>query len=199
MTGAFPARVQETLQLKLSCSFAKDTYNIEVGWICRTRISVHPGWNASLHMNNSSSHTVDVCFCCVASAEDNFRAHVNLWSIVKTRLINRGKQQAKTNHYILWSRKPLLWRDASHQYQKLISSNPKYSFHPNISLKHLDLSRPWRRIWWEAPASSRQLGVQLEENQMGRSRRHTPYSSATATGRGSRFQHNVGTAHNTLG
>lgn len=102
MTGAFPTKVQESLQLKFSYSFAKDTYNIEVGWICRTWISVHPGWDASLHMNNSSSHAVDVCFCCVASAEDNFRAHVNLWRIDKKRLINRGKQEAKMNRYILW-------------------------------------------------------------------------------------------------
>lgn len=85
----------------------KDAYNIEVGRICRTRISVHPRWDASLHMNNRSSHAVDVCFCCVASAEDNFRAHVNLWRTVKKRLINRGIKQAKTNCDILWSGKLL--------------------------------------------------------------------------------------------
>lgn len=64
---------------------SKVTYNVEVGWICRTRVSVHPGRDACLHVNDSSSHAVDVCFCCVASAKDNFRAHVNLWEIVKKK------------------------------------------------------------------------------------------------------------------
>lgn len=78
MSGTLSTRVQETLQLKTSYNFAKDTYNVEVGRICRTRISVHPGRDTGLHMNNSSSHAVDVRFCCVTSAENNFRAHVNL-------------------------------------------------------------------------------------------------------------------------
>lgn len=77
MTGAFPTRAQETLRLNQS------TYDVEVGWICRARVSAHPGRDASLHMNNGSPHAVDVCFCRVASAEDNFRTHVNLWRIVR--------------------------------------------------------------------------------------------------------------------
>lgn len=76
--------------------FAKDTYNIEVGWICRARVSVHPGWDACLHMNDSSSHAVDVCFCCVASAKDNLRAHVNLWKIVKKKKKKITQQQKTT-------------------------------------------------------------------------------------------------------
>lgn len=78
MTDAFPIRVQEPLQWKQRYVFSKGTHNIKVGWICRTRISVHPGRNASLHMNNSSSHAVDVCFGCVPPAQDNFGAHVDL-------------------------------------------------------------------------------------------------------------------------
>lgn len=92
MTRAFPTRVQETLHLIWAGS-AEDTYNIEVGGICGTRVSVHPGRDACLHMNDGSSHAVDVCFCCVASAKDNFRAHVNLRKTVKKKRIT---QQGKT-------------------------------------------------------------------------------------------------------
>lgn len=107
MTRAFPTRVQETLHLIWAGS-AQDTYNIEVGGICRTRVSVHPGRDACLHMNDGSSHAVDVCFCCVASAKDNFRAHVNLRKTVKKKKnysTGENNNQRWLND-ILWSWKP---------------------------------------------------------------------------------------------
>ena len=54
------------------------TYYVQVGGVGGTWVTLHPGWGARLHVDESGPQAVDVCFGRMAPAEDHLRTHVNL-------------------------------------------------------------------------------------------------------------------------
>lgn len=54
------------------------TYYVQVGGIGRSRVALHPGWGACLHVDERGPKTVDVCFCGMAPTQNDLGAHVYL-------------------------------------------------------------------------------------------------------------------------
>lgn len=54
------------------------THYVEVRGVCRARVSPHPGWATSLHVNNGGAQAVDVCLCVVSSTQNQLWTHVHL-------------------------------------------------------------------------------------------------------------------------
>lgn len=54
------------------------TYYVQVGGVGRSRVALHPGWGACLHVDEGGPKAVDVCFCGMAPAQNHLRAHVYL-------------------------------------------------------------------------------------------------------------------------
>lgn len=57
---------------------AAPTYYVQVGGVGGTRVTLHPGRGARLHVDESGPQAVDVCFGRMAPAEDHLWTHVNL-------------------------------------------------------------------------------------------------------------------------
>lgn len=54
------------------------TYDVEVGWVGSTWVSLDPWRASSLHVNDGGAQAIDVCLGVMTSTQDHLWTHVHL-------------------------------------------------------------------------------------------------------------------------